>query len=128
MKYLTFIRSSEKHRGTPPPPAMEEAMGRLIEKFSKQGVLVDTGGLAPSKDGFRMRLSKGKLTTKDGPFTESKEIIGGWAILRADTKEEIVRFTTEFMDLHRVHWPDFEAECEVRPIEFLASDHAVTGG
>lgn len=122
MKYLSFVRSSEKLRGMQPPAAMMEAMGKLIEKFTKSGALVDTGGLASSQQGFRMRLADGKLTTSDGPFTEAKEVIGGWAILEASSKEEIVRFTTEFMDLHRRYWPEFEGECEVRPIEFLASE------
>ncbi|MEP7052515.1 MAG: YciI family protein [Pseudomonadota bacterium] len=120
MKYLSFVRSSEKYRDTPPPPALMQAMGALMEKFTKNGSLVDTGGLAPSRDSFRMRLENGKLTTTDGPFAESKEVIGGWAILSADSKAEAVRFTEEFMDLHRKHWPDFEGECEVRPIEFQA--------
>src|SRR5687768_18311115 len=97
MKYLSFVRSSEKYRDVPPPAAMMEAMGKLIEKFTKEGALVDTGGLAPSRDGFRMRLAKGKLTTTDGPFTESKELIGWWAILRADSKAEILRLTTDFV-------------------------------
>ena len=122
MKYLSFIRHSEKYRGVQPPPAMMDAMGKLIEKLSQEGALVDTGGLAPSRESFRMRLEKGKLTTLDGPFTESKEIIGGWAILKADSREEILRLTAEFLELHRKYWPDFEGECEVRPIEFLASD------
>jgi hypothetical protein len=120
MKYLSFVRSSEKYRDVQPPAAMMEAMGKLIEKFTKEGALVDTGGLAPSRAGFRMRLANGKLTTTDGPFSESKEIIGGWAILKAESKDEILRLTTEFMDLHRQYWPDFEGECEVRPIEFQA--------
>lgn len=120
MKYLSFVRSSEKYRNAQPPAAMMEAMGKLIEKFTKEGALVDTGGLAPSRDGFRMRLANGDLTTTDGPFAESKEVIGGWAILKADTKAEVLRFTTEFMDLHRKYWPEFEGECEVRPIEFQA--------
>jgi len=120
MKYLSFVRSSEKYRDVQPPAAMMEAMGKLIEKFTKEGALVDTGGLAPSRDGFRMRLANGKLTTTDGPFIEAKEIIGGWAILKAESKDEILRLTTEFMDLHRQYWPDFEGACEVRPIEFQA--------
>jgi len=122
MKYLSFVRSSEKYRNTQPPAALGEAMGKLIEKFTKEGALVDTGGLAPSKDGFRMRLANGKLTTIDGPFSETKEVIGGWAILAADSKAEIIRLTTEFMKVHQEHWPEFEFECEVRPIEFLASE------
>ena len=122
MKYLSFVRSSEKFREVQPPPAMMEAMGQLIEKFTKQGALVDTGGLAPSQHGFRIRSANGRLTTIDGPFVESKEIIGGWAILQANSHDEIVRLSTEFMELHRTYWPEFEGECEVRPIEFLASE------
>ena len=118
MKYLSFVRSSEKYRDAQPPAALMEAMGKLVEKFTKEGALVDTGGLAPSRDGFRMRVQNGELITTDGPFTESKELIGGWAILQADSRADIVRLTTEFMELHRTHWPEFEGECEVRRIDF----------
>jgi hypothetical protein len=58
----------------------------------------------------------GKITATDGPFTESKEVIGGWAILKAETKADALHTATEFLDLHRKHWPGFEGECEVRPI------------
>lgn len=122
MKYLSIIRTSEKYRDTRPPAALEEAMGKLIEKNLKTGALIDTGGLAPSRDGFRMRVAGGKLTTTDGPFAESKEVIGGWAVMKADSREEILRLTAEFLELHKKHWPEFEGECEVRPIEFLLSD------
>lgn len=113
MKYLTFIRSSETYRESP-PPALMEAMGEFVQKSSREGTLVDSGGLAPSKDGFRIRLDGGKITVTDGPFPESKEVIGGWAILEAGSKEEAVRVATEFMELHRKHWPGFEGESEVR--------------
>ena len=116
MKYLTFIRSSESYRQSPPPPALMEAMGKFVEKSLKDGTLVDTGGLLPSKDGSRVRLSNGKITVTDGPFSESKEVIGGWAILKAESKADAIRIATEFMELHRKHWPDFEGESEVRPI------------
>ena len=116
MKYLTFIRCSESYRDTPPPPALDEAMGAFVEKAFKDGSLVDTGGLLPSKDGLRIRLSGGELRVIDGPFTETREVIGGWAILRG-TREQVVRVATEFMELHRKHWPGFEGESEVRPIE-----------
>jgi hypothetical protein len=81
MKYLSFIRHSESFRETPPPPALLEAMGKFVERSFKNGTVVDTGGLLPSKDGMRLRLADGKITVTDGPFTESKEVIGGWAIL-----------------------------------------------
>jgi hypothetical protein len=116
MKYLTFIRHPESYRATPPPAALMDAMGKFVEKSLKEGVLVDTGGLLPSKDGIRVRLAGGKITVTDGPFSESKEVIGGWAILNAASKAEAIRIATEFMELHRKHWPDFEGESEVRPM------------
>jgi hypothetical protein len=93
-----------------------EAMGKFIEKSLKEGTLVDTGGLLPSKDGIRVRLEGGQLTVTDGPFTESREVIGGWAILKTDSKAEAIRIAKEFMELHRLHWPGFEGESEVRPM------------
>jgi len=116
MKYLTFIRHSESHRESGPPAALMEAMGKFVEKSIKDGTLVDTGGLRPSKDGVRVRLDGGKITVMDGPFTETKEVIGGWAILQADSKEQAVRIAVEFMELHRTHWPEFDGESEVRPM------------
>jgi hypothetical protein len=116
MKYLTFIRHAESHRHAGPPAALMEAMGKFVAKSLKDGVLDSTGGLLPSKDGVRIRLADGKITVTDGPFTESKEVIGGWAILKADSKAEAVRIATEFMELHRKYWPEFDGESEVRPM------------
>lgn len=116
MRFLTFIRHSESYRQSPPPAALMEAMDAFVRRSLEDGTLVDTGGLLPSKDGFRIRLSGGKLTTTDGPFTEAKEVIGGWAILEADSREQALRVATEFMELHRRHWPEFEGESEVRPM------------
>ena len=75
MKYLTFIRHPESYRDAIPPPALMEAMGRFVERSLQEGTLVDTGGLRPSKDGFRVRLSKGKLTVTDGPFSANAVVI-----------------------------------------------------
>ena len=116
MTYLSFIRCSESYRASPLPPALEQAMGAFVEKCLKDGTLVDTGGLLPSKDGLRVRLANGQITVTDGPFTETKEVIGGWAVLQG-TRAEVLRVATEFMELHRKHWPGFEGESEVRPIE-----------
>jgi len=116
MKYLTFIRHSESHREAGPPAALMSAMGDFVQRSMKDGTLVDTGGLLPSEDGCRVRLEQGKITVTDGPFTETKEVIGGWAILNVASKAEAIRVATEFMDLHRKHWPGFEGESEVRPM------------
>ena len=95
MKYLTFIRHPESYRESPPPAALMEEMGKFVEKSLKKGSLVDTGGLLPSKDGVRVRLANGKITVTDGPFSESKEVIGGWAIVKADSKAEAIQIATE---------------------------------
>jgi len=116
MKYLTFIRHSESYREAGPPRALMDAMGKFVQKCMQDGSLVDTGGLLPSKEGFRIRLAKGVISTTDGPFAETKEVIGGWAILQAGSKSEALRIAQEFMELHRRHWPDFEGEAEVRPM------------
>jgi hypothetical protein len=115
VKYLTFIRHPESFRDTGPPQALLEAMGQFVQKSLQDGSLVDTGGLLPTKEGFRVRLSKGVISMTDGPFSETKEV-GGWAIIKADTKADAVRIAREFMELHRRHWPEFEGESEVRPM------------
>ena len=116
MKYLTFIRHPESYREAGPPRALMEAMRPFVQKCMQDGSLVDTGGLLPSKDGCRIRLAKGVISMTDGPFVETKEVIGGWAILQADTRSEALRIAREFMELHRKHWPEFEGEAEVRPM------------
>jgi hypothetical protein len=116
MKYLSFIRHSEKYRATPPPASLLDAMRSFVETARRDGTLVDTGGLRPSREGARVRLEGGTITVTDGPFAESKEVIGGWAIIEARTKADAIRIATEFMELHRKHWPDFEGESEVRPM------------
>ena len=117
MKYLGLIRHSEKYRGSGPPAALMEAMGKFVEASFKSGVLKDTAGLEPTSKGTRIVLKRGKLTKLDGPFTESKEIVGGYAIVEAKTHQQALDLATEFMEIHRVHWPEFEGECEVRQLE-----------
>jgi hypothetical protein len=117
MKYLMLIKHSEAYRSQPSPQALMDAMGQLVSKNFANGILKDTAGLKPSADGFRVRSSGGKLTTTDGPFAETKEVIGGYAIVEATSDAHAREIAREFMDLHRVHWPEFEGECEARPVE-----------
>jgi hypothetical protein len=117
MKYLMMIKHSESHRNEPIPQALNDAMGEFVGESFKSGILKDTAGLRPTAEGFRIRSSKNRLTVTDGPFTEVKEVIGGYAMVEVASKEEAMKLAREFMELHRVHWPSFECECEVRPVE-----------
>ena len=117
MKYLMLIKSSERYRNEGIPQALMDAMGEFVTESFKSGVLKDTAGLKPTADGFRVRLSKGQLKMTDGPFTETKEVVGGYAIVEVASREEALKIARQFMELHRVHWPAFEGESEVRPLE-----------
>ena len=117
MKYLMLIKHAESYRSQPIPQGLLDAMGEFVNKGFKSGVLKDTAGLKGTVEGLRIRSSGGKLMVTDGPFTEAKEIIGGYALVDVKSKEEALDFARQFMELHRVHWPEFEAESEVRPLE-----------
>jgi hypothetical protein len=119
MKYLMMIKHSEAHRAEPIPQGLLEAMGEFVTEGFRSGVLKDTGGLKPSSDGFKVRSANNRVTVTDGPFSESKEIVGGYALIEVASREEALRVARDFMELHRLHWPAFEGECEVRPVEDL---------
>jgi hypothetical protein len=116
-RYLMFIKVSPDLRPEDLPPSLLEEMGEFLTESLKNGVLVDTAGLKPEAEGKQVRAARGKLTVIDGPFTESKEVIGGYALVEASSKQEAVDFARKFMDLHLRHWPEFEGTCEVRPLD-----------
>ena len=117
MKFLMLIRHAESDGPQAIPQELLAAMGGFVEEGFKSGVLKDTAGLKRTAEGVRVRSSGGKLRVTDGPFTEAKEIIGGYALVEVKSRQEALDFARQFMELHRVHWPGFEAECEVRPLE-----------
>jgi hypothetical protein len=117
MKYLMMIKHSESSRNEAIPQALNDAMGQFVGESMKKGILKDTAGLRPTSEGFRIRSSKNKLSVTDGPFTEGKEVIGGYALIEVPSRDEAMKVARDFMELHRVHWPTFECECEVRPLE-----------
>lgn len=117
MRYMMFIKHAEDFRREDVPESLYEAMGKFVEEATKNGVMIDGAGLQPSARGHRVRLSKGKITVSDGPFTESKEIVGGYALIEARSEEHALEIAREFMEIHRTHWPAFEGESEVRPLE-----------
>ena len=115
MKFITMVKSKESH-GAPP----EELIKAIYESGAKEtaaGKLVMSGGLGPSAKSSVVRLEKGEITVTDGPFAESKELVGGFAIFEVDSKEEAVEKAREFIELHRKHWPGWEGESEIRPLD-----------
>jgi hypothetical protein len=85
-------------------------MGQLITEMSKAGVLLASEGCLPSAFGFRVRQSNGQVTITDGPFTEAKEIIGGFALIQAHSKEEAIELTKRFLKVAG------DGESEVRQV------------
>jgi hypothetical protein len=114
MKFMTLVKGAEN--AGPPPQALMDAIGRLGMEAGQSGVMVDMGGLLPSAVGVRVRVAKGKLTITDGPFTEAKEVVGGFAIYSVGSREEAIEWTRRFMEVHREHWPEWEGETELRQI------------
>ena len=96
MKFLCLYKSA-KPEGTPPTEKEMAEMGKLIEAWMKSGRLLATEGCLPSALGARIRMSDGKFNVVDGPFTESKEVVGGFALIRAASKEEAIEFVKEFL-------------------------------
>jgi hypothetical protein len=83
--------------GAPPGPQCPDDMNRLIERMTASGALLDTAGLQPSAKGARVRASGGKVTVTDGPFTESKELIAGYAVIKANPEEEAIELAKQFL-------------------------------
>jgi len=116
MRFLSMVKHTEG-KSSPPSKSMMEALGQLLQELAKEGcVMVQSGGLFPTNAGARVRLAGGKVTVTDGPFTEAKEVVGGFAIFDAPSKAEMLKWTIRFMDLHKKHLPGWEGECEVRQI------------
>ena len=119
MRYMMFIKHTEDYRMEEVPPSLFQAMEEFVGEAMKNGSMIDTAGLQPTKKGKRVRLNGGKITVLDGPFTETKEVVGGYALVEAKSDAEALALATRFMDLHRIHWPAFNGECEVRPLEAM---------
>ncbi|MBU3866024.1 transcriptional regulator [Streptomyces sp. 4503] len=104
-RYLTMIRVDEQNAPAEgPSPELMERMGALIEEMTKAGVMLDTAGLTPTSEGTRVTWSGGKMSCTDGPFTESKEVIGGYSIVQAKDKAEAVEWTKRFLRTHEEFW------------------------
>ncbi|MEI9950271.1 MAG: YciI family protein [Pseudomonadota bacterium] len=121
MQFLMLIKISndtDYEAGKPPPAELEAAMGELMGEWSKTGAMVSAAGLKPTSQGARVRLKAGGVSISDGPFAESKEVIGGFFLLEAKDKAAAVEMTRRFVELHGKILPkDFLLECEVRQLD-----------
>jgi hypothetical protein len=108
MRFLSIYKHFERNA----PPSQEEMarMGKLVEDGMKAGWLVSTEGCLPSALGARVRSTNGKLSVTDGPFTEAKELVGGFAILQAKSKEEAIQLAKDFLKVVG------DGECELRQL------------
>jgi hypothetical protein len=116
MRFMMIVKGDKNYEaGVPPRPELMAAIGTLSQDMISRGKLLDSGGLLPSSAGAKVRVGGGKLTVTDGPFTEAKELIGGYAVLRADSREEAIELGKQFMKLHAdILGPSYEGELEIR--------------
>ena len=130
MRFMMIVKHAENQG--PPPKQLMDAITKLAEEEAKAGTMLGSGGLGPTAMGARVRLSGGKVTVTDGPFTETNEVVGGYAQFELNSKEEAVESAVRFMELHKKYWPGWEGETEVRqmfgPEDFAECGKAVGSG
>jgi hypothetical protein len=114
MRFMMLVKSAEN--SGPPPKELMDAIAKLSEEAVNAGTMVESGGLAPTAMSTRVRLSRGHVTAIDGPFAEAKEVIGGYAVFDLKSKKEAIEGALHFMELHKIHWPGWEGETEIRQV------------
>ena len=115
MKFMTLVKTTKAGVGAP-PMALMQAIGQLGAEAAAAGVLVEQGGLMGKDDSAFIAIRKGKVVITDGPFAESKELVGGYAVYDLPSKAEALEWATRFAKLHTEHWPEWEGDIEVRSI------------
>jgi len=123
MRFITIVKSAENVG--PLPEEFMDAMARFREENIKKGIVIDGNRLLPSEAGARVRLTGRRLTVTDGPFVESKELIGGYGIYDLKSKKEAIELVLRFMQLLKEHWPGWEGETEIRQ---LSDESCADGG
>src|SRR5882724_2526762 len=118
MRYMMLVKATkDSEAGLPPNPALMAAVDKLAQEASQRGQMVEAGGLLPSSQATRIRVAIGKTSVLDGPFAETKELVGGYAVFELKSKEEAVGMGTRFMQLHAdVLGSSYEGELEIRPM------------
>lgn len=115
MRYLVLIHEDGPSDAGPPPDALIEAVGAL-RVDTTHGRWLDDGGLAPATEAWWVRTEKGATSVLDGPFAESKEVVGGFFVVESPSADDMKRWITRFVELHSEHWPRLSYTAEVRQI------------
>lgn len=113
MRFMFIIKAPT---AAAPPPELIEAMHAMARREVAAGRMIDDGGLMPRDMGAEVRLAGGKLIVLDGPFAETKELIGGYAVFELPDRDAAVQAARDFMQLHQTFMPDWEGVCEVREV------------
>ena len=118
MRFMMLVKGDKSYEdGAPPPPALMAAIGALGEEMVKSGHMLEMGGLAPSSAGALLNLEHGAVRVTDGPFAESKEVIGGYAIMRAKSRAEAIELARRFLQVHAdVLGKSYRGQVEVRQL------------
>jgi len=104
-RYLSLVRIDEASAPAEgPSEELMQRMGELIEEITKAGVMLDTAGLTPAAQGTQVHWEGGKLSVTDGPFTESKEVVGGYALMQCKDKAEALEWAKRFLKVHEEYW------------------------
>lgn len=115
MKIMTLVKTTKAGLGAP-PMALMQAIGQLGTDAEAAGVLVTQGGLMGKAQSAFINVRSGKVIVTDGPFAESKELVGGYAVYDVPSMEAAMEWAVRFANLHKEHWPEWEGDIEVRPI------------
>jgi len=118
MRFMMLVKANkDSETGAPPNPELMAAIAKLADEAAARGVMVGAGGLLPSSQGVRIRAVGGKTSVIDGPFAETKELIGGYAIFDLKSREEAIESGRHFMQVHAdILGSSYEGELEIRPM------------
>ncbi len=114
MRYMVFVKMAEDVGE--PPAQLVEVMGKEMEEAFASGWMVDAGGLYPPSQSTEIRVTGGDLTVTDGPYSEVKEVVGGYSIIDVRSPEEALAAARRVAEIHQQHWPTWEGAVEVRRI------------
>ena len=114
MRFMGFVQMAEGIGA--PPQALMDAMSTFVGESVAAGQFLDGGGLYGTEDAVSFVIRKGETTRVDGPYTEAKEVVGGWSVLEFGSKEDAVENARRMADLHAEHWPEAELTITLRQI------------